>query len=450
MQKSTKQKISQFQATAMSVNIMIGAGVLTGPSIMAARAGSFSFLGWGLAAIIFFPIVYCIARLPEIMPGPGGIYLYCKQGLGNAGGFLSGWLYFLCYNFAIAVLLSAFRMAMLVVFPDIWILKYKFIFMAASLTGIYCFNMLENELIARISSFLTYFKLIPVIMAIVIAPFFWSNATVLFKANDFWSVHETLPLAIFGFFGFEYACNISHLLKGKAATAKKVILSSFVFVAIVNTLFHLSLLLIMGTQGLIQFKASGYGLFVMQKLPLIANLLMIMLPITTMITYVNSSNGMMFLDSILLYTLAQDRMLRYGKWFRRINANGRPWFSVLVSSVFILFVGSVIVSTAQLVIACNLCIAALLFVAIIALLKAEQNITLLNKAFAYAALLATIFLVILNWYQIAATTWSRILALAPLLFGVLLGRFLFKPNKTLIELQEEESENIELVDAEDD
>lgn len=428
MSKEAKENISAFQAAVMAVNIMVGAGVLAGPGIMAAAAGGASFLGWTLAALILIPIVYNISRLPEAMPGAGGIYLYCKEGLGTFGGYVGGWLYFLCYNFAVTAVLSAFRLSFLTFYPDMWALQNKFVFLLICLSIVFGLNLLSASTAATIQSSLTYFKLVPVFAAIALLPLFISKG-ISISWGELSNVHKAIPLAIFGFFGFEYCCNISHMVRGGAAAAKKSILASFLFVAGLYTLFHFSVLVIMGTHGLATFQASGYAAFVGQKFPIIATILAFILPVATIVTYMNSTNGIVFLDAILLHTLAEDRMIRFSEFFRTLNGSGRPWVCVLISVLFSLFAGTLIESTSSLAVACNLCICVLLTTAIVALLKFEWHKPFdFNRLAGIVGIVVGLCLAVFNWTQIAPTNYERLLAAVPIFIGLCAGLLLFNPS----------------------
>lgn len=63
---------------------------------VAAHAGPGSFLLWIVAALFFFlPSAIVIARLSELFPQQGGMYVWTKRAFGNRHAFLCGWSYFL-------------------------------------------------------------------------------------------------------------------------------------------------------------------------------------------------------------------------------------------------------------------------------------------------------------------------------------------------------------------
>ena len=61
----------------------------------AAHAGSGSLALWVLAALFFFlPSALVIARLSELFPEEGGMYIWTKRAFGDWHGFLCAWFYF--------------------------------------------------------------------------------------------------------------------------------------------------------------------------------------------------------------------------------------------------------------------------------------------------------------------------------------------------------------------
>jgi amino acid transporter len=93
-----EKKMSLFSATLLNVNLMIGAGILIGPQVMAQKAGAASFLGWPIVALIFLPIMVSIAHMALTIPGTGNVYGFARAGLGESAGFISSWSYFIGFN----------------------------------------------------------------------------------------------------------------------------------------------------------------------------------------------------------------------------------------------------------------------------------------------------------------------------------------------------------------
>lgn len=88
-----KQCLSLFDAVAVVVGIVIGAGIFRTPSLVAAQTGSVGwFLGvWLLGGLISLVGALCYAELAASYPHPGGDYHYLTRAFGGGTGFLFAW-----------------------------------------------------------------------------------------------------------------------------------------------------------------------------------------------------------------------------------------------------------------------------------------------------------------------------------------------------------------------
>jgi basic amino acid/polyamine antiporter, APA family len=94
-QRMTKLKssLSLFDAIAIIVGLVIGAGIFETPSFVAANAGrpEIALMTWGLGGIMSLIGAFCYAELATAYPHPGGTYYYLKRAFGNAIAFLFAW-----------------------------------------------------------------------------------------------------------------------------------------------------------------------------------------------------------------------------------------------------------------------------------------------------------------------------------------------------------------------
>ena len=88
----------------------------------------------------------------------------------------------------------------------------------------------------------------------------------------------SLPLAIFGFFGFEACCSVSHLIENSEKNAPRAILLGFLITAALYTLFHFGLLNVMGSTDLAQYGAPAFAGFLQLPIPYLKALLGLLIP----------------------------------------------------------------------------------------------------------------------------------------------------------------------------
>lgn len=90
---SPARTLSSFDAVALIVGMVIGAGIFKTPSIVAAYAGSAEgvVLFWLLGGALSFVGALCYAELTTTFPDTGGDYHFIRRAFGNSPAFLFAW-----------------------------------------------------------------------------------------------------------------------------------------------------------------------------------------------------------------------------------------------------------------------------------------------------------------------------------------------------------------------
>lgn len=86
------RSLSLFTITMIGVGGMIGAGIFVLTGIAAGVAGPALILAFLLNGLITTLTAFSYAELGSAFPEAGGGYLWVKEGLGGANGFLAGWM----------------------------------------------------------------------------------------------------------------------------------------------------------------------------------------------------------------------------------------------------------------------------------------------------------------------------------------------------------------------
>ncbi|MFL7894270.1 MAG: amino acid permease, partial [Anaerolineales bacterium] len=86
------RNLNLFTITMIGIGGMIGAGIFVLTGIAAGVAGPALILAFALNGIITSFTAMSYAELGSAFPDAGGGYLWVKQGLGGAQGYLSGWM----------------------------------------------------------------------------------------------------------------------------------------------------------------------------------------------------------------------------------------------------------------------------------------------------------------------------------------------------------------------
>lgn len=423
-------KISFVAAVLMSVNVIVGVGIYFGPQIMAAKAGSLSFLGWGAAGLLFCPVIWCIALAARMFPGSGGIFNYCKNGINETTGFIATWAYLLGFLSTAAtqstvlgeVLYQQFGWSLVVQHPVL----YNFLFVST----IAALNLFSVTLISKIQSFATVLKLLPLFLVIVVLPFYW-DSSITYSMGDLSNLGFTIPMAVFGYWGFESCCSFSHLIEGGSTKAFSVILTAFVMSMSLYTLFHLGVIHIMGTNNLISEGVSAFPGFMGISIPFLLQGIKISLVGVLVLNYANAVYGVMLANIANLANVAEKKFIFASTFLTKQNSNGRPIFSILAASAVVFFYMTFLPSKEVMLAIANMGIMTALILTLVAvfLVQLRQRSSMLQLAPTGLGFVSCSILSYFSWQSIGSDNIARLLHTSPLLVGVILGLLMYKKQK---------------------
>mgnify|MGYP001032598570 CR=1 FL=1 len=159
-----KPALGLFDATAISVGAIIGAGIFVVTGIAAGLAGSALVVSMIIAAVIALFTALSFAELTAWQPREGSIYEYTYQLISPFAGFLTGWMWILSNTFAGAAVSLGFAYYFTVLIP---ILPANLIaailcitFTALNFFGIRQSALVNNILVAAKLLILTFFVIV--------------------------------------------------------------------------------------------------------------------------------------------------------------------------------------------------------------------------------------------------------------------------------------------------
>jgi len=155
-QSRFKQTLGLFDATAISVGAIIGAGIFVVTGIAAGLAGSALVISMLVAAIISMFTALSFAELTAWQPKEGSIYEYTYQLISPFAGFLVGWMWMLSNAFAGAAVSLGFAHYLTALFPILpasWVAAILCIAFAA-------LNFFGIRQSARLNNFIVVAKLL--------------------------------------------------------------------------------------------------------------------------------------------------------------------------------------------------------------------------------------------------------------------------------------------------
>ena len=88
-----KRQIGLYAATAITVGNIIGSGIFRSPHSVAQHIQSFPvvILAWVIGGVLSICGSLALAELAVTHPKTGGLYVFIREGFGNAHGFVFGW-----------------------------------------------------------------------------------------------------------------------------------------------------------------------------------------------------------------------------------------------------------------------------------------------------------------------------------------------------------------------
>jgi len=196
------RSISKWAMVLLVINGVVGSGIFGLPAKTFKETGVYSIAAFGVCAIAVFIIILCFAEVSSRFTKTGGPYLYALSSFGPLPAFLTGWLLLVTRFITYAALINLL-VTYLSVFSDWFLQPSSRIITIILLTGLLAFiNHLGVKDSTRVNNFLTYTKLLPLFLFIIVGFFFIETKNFEIKhAPDFSSFSSTVLLLVFAFGG---------------------------------------------------------------------------------------------------------------------------------------------------------------------------------------------------------------------------------------------------------
>lgn len=226
-------KIGLWAASVVGINAMIGAGVLTIPTMLSNIVGPAGIISSILSVFFVLCIGLSLGRAADIYPGAGWNYLYPSKWAGHRVGFLSSF----CYLFAIIV-----AMGFLVQQAGIYCAQ----FIPISPKPLSAIILLVLTLLvlmgAQAASWSQYLIVIFVIVPLLLTAIFcWSsfdaNLIKPFVPYGVSSIFKGMSTILFAFLGFESIASLYPIVEDPQKNIPKAFLISILTVGILYVLF---------------------------------------------------------------------------------------------------------------------------------------------------------------------------------------------------------------------
>jgi amino acid transporter len=222
------------------INGVIGSGIFGLPSKTFKEIGVYSIAAFLVCAIAVFIIILCFAEVSSRFEKTGGPYLYALSSFGKLPAFVTGWLLLLTRFITYAALINLL-VTYLSVFSDWFTLPSSRIITIVLLTFFLAFiNHIGVKDSTRVNNFLTFAKLIPLLLFIIVGFFFVETKNFEIKQTPgFSSFSSTVLLLVFAFGGFESVLVNSGEVKNPAKNLPFALLLAALIIASIYMLVQI-------------------------------------------------------------------------------------------------------------------------------------------------------------------------------------------------------------------
>jgi APA family basic amino acid/polyamine antiporter len=242
-----KRALGLFDATAISIGAIIGAGIFVVTGIVAGMAGPSIIVSIIVAGIIASFTALNFAQLSAYMPKEGGGYEYTYRLISPFAGFLAGWMWVLSNVFTGAAVSLGFAQYLTAIFP------FLPISVVAAVTCI-LFTLLNTVGVrasATINNFLVVAKILILLFFVSLGLSFISFVNFQpFAPNGSLGILEGAALMFFAYGGYARVTTVAEEVKDAGKTIPKAIILALVTSTLLYVLISFVAVGLVGSQRL--------------------------------------------------------------------------------------------------------------------------------------------------------------------------------------------------------
>lgn len=220
--------------TLFAINRVIGAGIFGIPAVLYAGVGVLSIGAFLLAALIVCLITLCFAEVGSAHRDTGGPYLYAYRTFGPLVGFEVGWLMWVTQLGGFAAVVNLFVNYVGWFVPSATGGTPRVAIVAAVVIGLLVINVLGVRRAATINNLLTFGKLVPLALFVIVGIFVVDPSR--FQAGappTALAVSSAVLVAVYAFSGFEVLGVPGGEIEDPARTIPFALLAGLAVVAMV-------------------------------------------------------------------------------------------------------------------------------------------------------------------------------------------------------------------------
>ena len=239
--KQLTRGITAAGAMLLVLNSVIGAGIFQLPAAVYPEAGIWSPWLFLVIGVLIITIVLTFAELASYFKNSGGPVLYTTTAFGPLIGFSTGWILFISRMTAFAANTTVMALYLGDVVP--WFADGigRSILIVAVCGALTYANFVGVRAGVRAMAVITFFKLVPLALMILLGLQYVSGSTLIPSAAPvFENIGGTTLLLIYAFVGFEGATIISGETKNPTATLPRALVNTTLMIGVIYFLIVLT------------------------------------------------------------------------------------------------------------------------------------------------------------------------------------------------------------------
>jgi len=244
-----RRALGLFDATAISIGAIIGAGIFVVTGIVAGLAGPSVVVSIVLAGVIASFSALSFAQLSAYMPKEGGGYQFAYRMVSPYAGFLAGWMWIFSNLFVSAAVSLGFAHYLVALVP---LLPVNGV--AATLCLLFTFlNYVGVRQSAMVNNFLVVSKILILVFFIALGLGFFNIENFSPVApRGFLGVLEGASLIFFAYFGYARVTILAEEVKDASHTIPRAIILALIFSTVLYALIGFVAVGLVGSNSLSQ------------------------------------------------------------------------------------------------------------------------------------------------------------------------------------------------------
>lgn len=338
--KKLKRELGLLDIFCIASGAMISSGLFVLPGIAYSKAGPAILLAYAIASLLIIPAVFSKAELATAMPKAGGTYFFIDRSMGPLMGTIGGFAawFSLAFKSAFALIgIGIFSALIHSYFDNILLTKliavfFCIIFAIINIIGVKHTGKTQIAIVLGLLSLLVFY---------ILAGMFFINYDNFenFAPYGYLSVFSTAGLIFVSYGGLTKVCSVAEECK---KPARNIPLGMFLSWGLITLLYLLVIAVTIGVteptqlvsaEGVVNLTPISTGA---DNIPIFFGLGGLVMAVAAILAFISTANAGILAASRDPMAMGKDQLLP--KAFAKMTKSGTPFFSIIFTTGFMIFV----------------------------------------------------------------------------------------------------------------